>query len=171
MPSSEQISAVPGERSPRVLLLGLGNDILSDDAIGLKVAAALRERLTGDPHVTVGQTCEMGLALLDHVVGFDALVLVDAVQTGTQPAGFVHEVEGTNLALIPNLPPHFLGVGEMLALGRELGLAVPGKVRIFAIEVQDSCTIGTEMTPALQAALPHISNRVLAELRPSCSVT
>jgi Ni,Fe-hydrogenase maturation factor len=56
--------------------------------------------------------------------------------------------------------PHFLGIGETLALGKELGLSVPSEVKIFAIEVEDPFTVGTRLTPAVAAALPGIVERV-----------
>ena len=149
---------------PGILLLGLGNDILTDDAIGLRVAAALRERFAERKDITVAETAEMGLALLDLVVGFDTLVLVDAIQTQNAQPGFVHEIAGEELRTLPAFSPHFLGVGEALALGRKLGLSVPHHVKIFAIEVQDAFTVSTQLTPVLESALPgiveHIANRL-----------
>ena len=153
-----------GVQHRKTLLLGLGNDILSDDAVGLHVAAALRTRLQAFPDLTIEQSAEMGLALLDLVTGFDELVLVDAIQTGQAAVGFVHEIEGEDLKQVPACAPHFVGVGEMLALGRQLGLAVPSRVKIFAVEVLDPFTVGTRLTPALEAALPDVVERVAAAL-------
>jgi hypothetical protein len=59
-----------------------------------------------------------------------------------------------------------VGVSETLALGRQLGLAMPEQVRIFAIEVEDPFTLGTSLTPALQAALPGIVSRIRAAVQP-----
>ncbi|HPC59195.1 MAG TPA: hydrogenase maturation protease [Verrucomicrobiota bacterium] len=154
----------PLAHPPRVLLLGLGNDILTDDAIGLRVVAALRERVRDKKHVTAVETAEMGLSLLDFMVGFDRLVLVDAVQTCQAKPGFVHEISAEDLSSQPALSPHFLGVGEVLALGRQLGLSMPREVKIFAIEVGDPFTVGTELSPELKAALPGIIHRVEAAL-------
>jgi hypothetical protein len=53
----------------------------------------------------------------------------------------------------------------MVALGRQLGLRVPRRVRIFAIEVQDPFSVGLSMTPPLRDALPSIIARVLATAR------
>ena len=151
--------------SSKTLLLGLGNDILTDDAIGLRIAAALRERFADEEDITVAETAEMGLSLLDFIAGFDTLVLVDAIQTPKATPGFVHEIEGDDLQTVPAISPHFLGVGETLALGRKLGLSVPRKVKIFAVEVQDPFTVGTQLTPALQAALPFIVEQIAKVVR------
>jgi hydrogenase maturation protease len=93
------------------------------------------------------------------------LIIVDAIQTQQALPGFLHELEGDDLTALPAISPHFLGIGELLALGRELGFSVPTRVKIFAIEVQDAFTVGTQLTPALTAALPHISEQVLAFCR------
>jgi hydrogenase maturation protease len=146
----------------KVLLLGLGNDLLTDDAVGLRVAYEVRQRLTDHQSIAVTETAEMGLALLDLVVGYETLIIVDAIQTNIAPPGFVHELEGADLNHLPAVSPHFLGIGELLALGRELGLTVPTRVKIFAIETQDPFTVGTQMTPQLKAALPLIVDQVLA---------
>jgi hydrogenase maturation protease len=151
--------------SRKVLLLGLGNDILTDDAIGLNVVRRLRESLAGDDRIDVHETTEMGLALLDFIVGYRAVLIVDSIQTGQAPAGTIHELDAAGLKQITGRTPHFLGVGETLALGRKLDLPVPGCVKIIAVEVQDPFTLGTQMTPLLQNALPGVAERVAASLR------
>ncbi len=151
-------------RKKRILVLGLGNDILSDDAVGLNVVRQVRQRLGDSDRIVVQETSEMGLSLLDYAVGFDDLVLVDAVQTGQAAPGFLHELDGDELKVLPAMSPHFLGIGEVLALGRQLGLSVPGRVRIFAVEVADPFSIGTQLTPALRQAIPAIVERVIDAL-------
>jgi hydrogenase maturation protease len=158
----KQDSASPG---PRVLLLGLGNDILTDDAIGLHVANALKNELVDIPTVDVRETTEMGLALLDFITGYHLVVIVDSIQTGQQPPGFLHELDALALQQLTGRTPHFVGVSETLALGRQLGLGMPEQVKIFAIEVEDPFTVGTALTPALQEALPAIVTRISAAVR------
>lgn len=148
-----------------MLVLGLGNDVLSDDAAGLLVAEAVRARLAGEPGIEVKATTEMGLALLDEIAGREAVVLIDSVQTGAAPPGHIHEFGVENLSRVLTTAPHFLGIGETLALGRQLGLPMPRDVRIFAIEVADAYTLGTQLTPAVEAAIAPAADRVAAEAR------
>ena len=154
---------------PRLLVLGLGNDILTDDAIGLIVAREVGCQLEPDEPIEARSTTEMGLSLLDEITGYDGLVLVDAVQTGRAPAGHIHELVVDDLHVLPSVTPHFLGIGETLALGRLLGLPMPERVRILGIEVGDMRTLGTQLTDPLAKALPEIVDTVLkaarAELR------
>jgi hydrogenase maturation protease len=147
------------------LVLGLGNDILTDDAVGLAVVRALRSRLKDLPDVTLVECMEMGIALLDHITGYRNLVLVDSVQTGRQPPGHLHEVSPGDLSVLPRVTPHFLGIGETLRLGRQLDIPMPEEVRIFAIEVEDPFTLGEALSPSLQSALPAIIDRIEAAAR------
>jgi hydrogenase maturation protease len=157
--------------NPKILLLGLGNDILTDDAVGLNIAREIRRRLPDRAHVEVKDTCEMGLSLLDYIVGYRDLVLVDAVQTGQAPPGFLHEVGLDDLKVLPGMSPHFLGIGEILALGRVLSMDVPKRVKVFAVEVADPLTLGTQITPALRQAMPSIIERVMAAVQQWASAT
>ncbi len=155
-----------------VLVLGLGNDILTDDAIGLEVVAAARVRLADEPRVEVRATTEMGLALLDEIAGREGLVLVDAVQTGRAEPGAVSELEPAALTGGLCTMPHFLGLRETLALGGLLGLPMPAQVRVVAIEVADPFTLGNELTPAVAAAVSPAAERVAAlarELAGACA--
>jgi hydrogenase maturation protease len=150
---------------PSVLVLGLGNDILTDDAVGLHVVQAVRERLADEAGIEVKATTEMGLALLDEIAGRESLVLVDSVQTGKAPAGRIHEIGPAGLSSVARTSPHFLGVGETLALGQKLGLTMPRRIRIFAIEVADPLTLGTRLTPAVERAVAEAADRVAAQAR------
>jgi hydrogenase maturation protease len=156
----------PAAAAP-VLVLGLGNDILCDDAIGLRVVRRVAEQLAAspDPDIAVAETQEMGLCLLDHIADRRDLVLVDSIQTGTAPPGHLHEMGADDLRRLAGPSPHFLGVGETLALGRQLGLAMPQRVRILAIEVAEPRVLSAAMTPALEAALPALADRTLAAAR------
>ena len=158
---AESVVSTDRPRVERVLVLGLGNPILCDDAVGLRVAAEVQRQLTDSADVEVIESSEMGLALLDLVTGFDSLVVVDAVQTGLSAPGFVHQWDESDLKALPPVSPHFLGLGEALALGRLLGLAVPVKIHLLAIEVADPFTLGTSLTPAVDRCLPAIVEHVL----------
>jgi hydrogenase maturation protease len=149
----------------KILLLGLGNDVLTDDAVGLNVVHHLESAFRAEPLVDVLATTEMGLALLDHMVGYREVLIVDSIQTGAAAPGTLHEVDADGLKTLTGRTPHFLGVGETLALGRELGLPMPERVRVFAIEVEDPFTLATEMTPTLQRAFPQILAHVSAALQ------
>lgn len=135
---------------------------MRDDAVGLHVVRQVRQRLPEGLCVEVRESTEMGLALLDYVTGFDELVIVDAVQTGTAQPGTVHVFDPADFKPARLVSPHLVGVSEMLALGQAIGLAMPQRVTIYGIEVADLFTVDTRLTADLQRALPAIVERVTA---------
>jgi len=157
-------SSVRNPDLPPVLVLGLGNDILCDDAIGLLILRELKKRLGQDPRFAFEETCEMGLALLDFIVGYSHLVLIDAVQIRQHPPGHLYELDAQDLKSLPAFSPHFLGVGEMLGLGDILGMEMPRKVMVYAIEVSDPLTVTTHITPALEACFPSLVKEISRRL-------
>jgi hydrogenase maturation protease len=149
----------------RILVLGLGNDLLADDAIGHLAVAELEPRLAG--RADVEATALHGLALLDVLAGYAAAVVLDAAVTGVHPVGAVHEIAADSLARVQNPSPHFAGFPEMLDLADRLGLHFPRRLRIIAVEVLDPYTVGGAMTPAVRDALPELcerAERAVAEL-------
>lgn len=148
------------EGSAKTLVLGLGNDILSDDAVGLAVVQELREQVPETVRADFVDVCEMGLALLDVIVGYRELIIVDSIQTGKAEPGTLHEFGQDEIKTRRGGSPHFLGVGETLELGKLLELPMPEAVRILAIEVDDPFTLGTELTPSVAAAVPKAVDRL-----------
>ncbi len=73
----------------KTLILGLGNPLVSDDSVGLRVADELKMRLAGRADVEVSEDYWGGLRLMERMIGFDRAVVVDAIQTGAPP-GTIH---------------------------------------------------------------------------------
>lgn len=145
-----------------ILVLGLGNELLTDDRIGLLVARRAKERLAKEPDVSVRETGDMGLALLDEIAGTDAVVLVDSIETGRAEPGHLQVLEEHELGTPRISPLHFLSVADTLSLGRRLGLAMPTRVIAVAIEIRRRPVFGTELSAAVAAALEPAADLVCA---------
>ncbi len=151
--------ATARRRAP-ILVLGLGNDILKDDAAGLRVAEAAGQMLAGETDIEVRTTTSMGLTLLDEIADREAVVIVDAVHTGNAKPGAVHCMAPVMLKRLRAASPHFLGLGETLELGRRLNLAMPEKIAVFAIEIEDPFALGETLTPTIAAVVPSAAAKV-----------
>jgi len=148
----------------KTLVLGLGNPILSDDAVGIRVAREV-ERKLDDPRVTVAETSEAGLSLLDAIVGYDEVIIIDAVQTENGHAGQIQRMGTEDLSLSKrSTPPHQINLATSLELGNALNLAMPRKITIFAVEAEDVTTFSEKCTPQVEKAIPEVVKMVLEEL-------
>lgn len=145
------------------LVMGLGNDMLSDDGVGMLAARALVDELAGQADVI--ETSLHGLALLDLFLGYRRAVLIDAVCTGANPPGTITEIDPATLSPVITPSPHYTGLPEMLVLADALQLDFPQEFKIFAMEVADPHTVGFGLTPAVQAALPELTRRVAEQVR------
>lgn len=142
-----------------ILVVGLGNDILGDDAVGVLAARELKPQLEGRAEVI--ETAMHGLAILDLFIGYEHAILIDAIQTRKHPPGTILEIDPDTLRPVYAPSPHFAGLPEMLAIAEQCELDFPGDFRIFAIEVADPYTIGGEMAPAVRAAIPEVCTLVI----------
>ncbi len=145
-------------------MLGLGNPLLGDDAIGLRVAAAVREKVAGDPEVVVREEKAGGLSLMDALTGFRRVILVDALVTGGTP-GAIRRMGPNELPTQRTALAHGIDLPGALELGRILGLPMPAEVRIVAIEAVRVLEFRDDMTPAVAAALQPAIEAVLEELK------
>ncbi|MBZ5514591.1 MAG: hydrogenase maturation protease [Acidobacteriia bacterium] len=144
-------------RTASMLVLGLGNDLLKDDAVGIRVAEKLASAFP--PEVEVRSTSLFGLSLLDELLGREKVLVIDSYV----PEEFVgSEIQERNLDSVGEscgVSPHFVGLGEVREVMRRLGLGFPREVRILAIPVSDPTTFSTEMTPAVAALVDEAAAR------------
>jgi len=149
----------------KTLVLGLGNDLLGDDGIGLAAIEALRAETPPLEGVDFVASPLSGLALLDLFVGYDRAVVVDGIRTGRHPAGSVTELLASDLDRIVAPSPHYAGLPELFAVARSLDLPFPSEVRILAVETEDPYTVGGAMSAPVRDAVPAVVARVRALLR------
>ena len=143
---------MPEGKNSRTLVLALGNDILGDAAVGFHAARQLRsESIEG---VDVVETGEAGLALLDHLEGYDRAVILDAIATGRCKPGTVLSWHRKDFKDIVSPSPHFSGLPELLHLAERVGMRFPRDLRVLAMEVDNPTVFRESLTPQAQAALP-----------------
>jgi hydrogenase maturation protease len=145
------------ERSSRILVLGLGNDILGDDAVGLLAARRLRASLPAP--VEVLESAGVGLDLLDVLEGYDRALILDAIATGRHPAGTVLEFGAADFQKVVAPSPHFAGLPELLQMARQLAIPFPETISVLACEVADPYQIREGLSGPAAAALPALVAR------------
>ena len=154
-------SAASKAAAVHTLILGVGNEALRDEGIGVHVARALAPRdLPEGVQVRDGGT--LGYALLGELEGVERLVLVDAMEMHLSPATIVSaRLEELRCLTPPDRTSlHGTGLFDALELARALGL-LPGDVRIVGVQPAE-IGWGFELSPALKRALPAVLDAVLA---------
>ncbi|MGA2064582.1 MAG: hydrogenase maturation protease [Thermoguttaceae bacterium] len=149
----------------KTLVLGLGNPLVTDDSVGLRVAAELRKRLADRPEVTVAEDYCGGLRLMEQMVGYDRAIVIDAIQTGALPGTLRHLGPG-DIPTQRSASSHDMSLPTALGLGRQAGLCLPTDqdILLVGIEAQDILNFGEACTPAVAAAVAGAVADVLAAL-------
>ena len=144
-----------------LVILGLGNDLIGDDGVGLLAAARLEGRL--GPDVAVRTSAQSGLYLLEHLQGFDDAIVVDSI-LGEVP-GQVRELASEELRPTTVPSAHYAGLPEVLAVARGAGMQIPERLKVIAVEIDGAQTIGAGPSPAVLAAIPEVVRRVVTTAR------
>jgi hydrogenase maturation protease len=147
----------------KTLVLGLGNPLLGDDAIGLRVVEAVRERLSARNDVDVLEEEAGGIRLMERLSGYDRAILVDAI-VGDGVPGAIRLLGPDEVPTQRTAIAHGIDLPSALALGRSLGLPMPAAVRVVAIEAVSVLEFRHDMTPAVAAAVEPAVAAVLAEI-------
>ena len=148
----------------KTLVLGLGNTILSDDGVGIRVAEEVMDRVEGE-EVSVKETSFGGLRLLDILIGYDRAVIIDAIEMAEGEAGQILRLTPDDFDAARHLSSiHDVDFATALDLGKRLGMDLPREIVIFAIKVSDITTFSEECTPEVRRAIPVCTEMVLEEL-------
>jgi hydrogenase maturation protease len=149
----------------RTLVLGLGNTICGDDGVGIRTAQALKEDVCG-LEAEVAETTAAGIGLLDTIMDYERMIVVDAIQTKGGKAGQVYRLGLEDLpASLHSATLHDVDLPTALELGRRLGMEMPREVIVYAVEVADVATFREGCTREVERAIPEVASLVLQELK------
>ncbi len=119
----------------KILILGLGNDVLGDECLGIKIADELKTNRIF-PGVEYENLYAGGLNLLDYINGFDAVLIIDTTCGNDCQPGTVHHYTTGNFRETLHLSSeHDANFLTVLKTGKKLGLKMPGQIDVLAIEI------------------------------------
>ena len=147
----------------RTRIVCLGNELVCDDGVGIRIGRALQE-LELPEHVAVVMAADVGLDLIDAVASSDRLVVVDATRTG-RPPGTIHVMSEGAVSGLAQTPCccHAVGLPELLRLAAHLNPERHApEVVLIGVEAEVLDQFGTALSPVVRQALPEAAARVLA---------
>jgi hydrogenase maturation protease len=147
-----------------VLILGVGNLLLSDESVGVHLVNRLEQTYRFPEGVELVDGGTAGMELLDYIAGRDHVVIMDAVLTGDAPGTVVTLRDDEVPALFNNkVSPHQLGLSDLLGA---LKLTDESPKNIFLVGiVPESVEPGLEMTETVSSQMDSMSEHVLTYLK------
>jgi hydrogenase maturation protease len=150
------------------IVVGLGNPILGDDGVGWHIAEQVMETLRQNPPAGPDIVVEFlslgGLSLMEHLIGYDRAIIIDAIGTGAGPHGSVHcfpldglpDNSGGHMTAI-----HDTSLQTALRVGRSMGAHLPQDITIIGVESPYVYDFSDSLTPLVSAAVPEAVQAVL----------
>lgn len=153
----------------KTLVVGLGNPLLGDDGIGWVVAEQVQQKIDHQAvpaHGSVEVDCLSvgGLSLMENLIGYNKVILIDAINTGQRALGKVCYFP---LDMLPNqafghlCSAHDTTLQNALEVGRKLGAQLPGQIIVVGIETNQVYDFSEELSPPVAASIPAAVQLVL----------
>jgi hydrogenase maturation protease len=156
------ILQVPTDK--KILILGLGNDILSDDGIGPRLAHDLSKMINND-EIDFNTCCCGGLELLEYLRGYRQVVLIDAIHTDGGTPGEVYHFQPSDFRETSHLSSlHDINFITAIQLGSDLGLDITQDIHIIAVKIIEDMEFSEEFTPPIKNRYLTILDDVMREI-------
>jgi len=154
---------MPGSES-RLLILGLGNLLCTDDGVGPRAAQAIAETRLVPEGVQVLDGGTLGLALLPYLEDAEHAILIDAIEADAPPGTLVR-LEGDEVgpAVAARLSVHQVGVSDLIEAARWRERIPPTLVLLGL--VPESTELGIDLSPRVRAGMPPLVDAVVGEAR------
>lgn len=146
----------------KTIVLGLGNELLSDDGIGIQAVRYLRQAI--EAKVDIVESPVSGLALLDVLMGYDKAIIIDSILLEGGKPGQIYEINLQDLGRAKAPSGHYAGLPELLKLSESYDIDFPQTVKIFAVEVEDPYTLRESISAKVQEAISDLVELVKSEI-------
>ncbi len=150
----------------RTLVLGIGNPILGDDGVGFHIAQELAKEIK-DENIDVKNTSVDGLNLLELIVGYDKVIIIDAIMTEDGEVGGIYRLRPESFVktVHPTTSPHNANLATAIEIGKKFLVGqMPAKIVVFAVNIQEVTKVTEEMTEKVRGAITRTVNLVLEEI-------
>ena len=146
----------------KTVVIGIGNPILTDDSVGVKVAGILRDRLDGRRDIDVIELYAGGIRLMDAMVGYERAAIVDSIVTDGVTPGKIFCLSPADLVSTRNtVSTHDMNLPTALEMGRMLGIPLPSEIMIWGIEAKDVENFSEELTEDVAKAVPGVVEKII----------
>jgi hydrogenase maturation protease len=151
----------------KTIIVGLGNPILGDDGVGWKVAEEVKRRIPPDVHIEVICLSLGGIGLMEHLIGYDRAILVDAFISD-------REIGAIIVSKLSDLPDysafhiasaHDTSLQNAIKLGRSLGAQLPNDITVVGVATNPIFDFSEELSPPVQRVVPCVVDTILALLK------
>lgn len=150
-------------KKSKMLIVGLGNPILGDDGVGWKVVEEVKKQLPPSLPVDVNCLSLGGISLMEHLIGYDHAILVDAFALD-EPIGSILVLKLNDLpnySAYHTTSTHDTSLQNAIELGKGMGAHLPDDIMVVGIATKPVYDFGETLSPPVADAVPQAVKFVL----------
>jgi len=153
------------------IILGLGNEILCDDAIGIRLARRLADDCAspGGPNLPGWEVTwgELGpLETAERLTGHDAAIILDAMKSPDRAPGEIEVFSIDDLEGVVHLGwYHGMNLQTAMQFLEDQGARLPTRLAIIGITIVDNMLLSERMTPELEEGFEEVYTKVVETVR------
>ena len=147
----------------KTIIIGLGNPILGDDGVGWKVAEEVKKQLPPEPTVAVDFLSLGGISLMEHLIGYERAILIDAIDSDQEPGTVITSnlMEMRDVSAFHLTSAHDTSLQTALKLGKTMGADLPEKVTVVGIATNHVYDFGEELFLPVARAVSKAAQTVI----------
>jgi len=136
---------------------------MGDDAIGCNCAREVKFALEarGIADVEVDQFFRGGIALMERLIGYDRVLIIDSITGFAKDPGTIIKLTLDDLPSSTTNSPHDSTLNDAIKLGSQLGEKLPEEIDILAIEIHPRFEFTEQLNPQVEACIPRIKKIAL----------
>ena len=149
-----------------MLILGLGNPIMADDRVGIHVARMIQAELHQRPDVFVKELSVSGIRLVEEILGFDHVIIVDSHTGKETEAGRIRKFAPVDfMDTIHPGTPHGMNFASAMEFYKNLEPErIPKSIEIYTIDIDSELNFGEQLSSAVEKAGEELVNLLVRRL-------
>ena len=156
----------------KTIVLGVGNQILGDDGVGIHIINELKKQIQS-PNITIDEAATGGMNLLELILGYDKAIIVDAVKTKNGENGEVKRIPLNNFSTMHSCNPHDVTLNEAIEMAKKMGEdRIPREIIVIGVMMKEiPCEFGEKLSDKIAAAVPKAVNMTLKEIKENLKIS
>lgn len=149
----------------KTIVVGLGNELLKDDGVGIEVARRVKEKIPHGEDVDVFELGVGGLMLVEVIAGYKKAIIVDSMKTCNMNAGQIKVLSVNDIVSTKNVVcAHDTDLATALEIGRLTDMELPEEIIIIGIEAKDTETFDMNLTEEVRASVQEAVDLVIGKI-------
>jgi len=156
----------------KTIVLGVGNQILGDDGVGIHVTNELKKHIN-NPNIIIDDAVTGGMNLLELLLGYDKAIIIDAVKTNDGVAGEVKRIPLGDFSTMHSCNPHDVSLIEAIEVAKKMGEdRIPKEIIVIGIMMKEiPCEFGEKLSNNIAAAVPIAVDMTLNEIKKDLKIS